>query len=310
MSGGMTWALSSRWNGRRHNDGAALVDEIRELGFNAIELGYDFRRDLADGVLRRVKEGAIRVCSVHSFCPVPMSVPRGHPEIWTLANTDPFIRRKAVENLRLTMEFAAEMGADRMVVHGGYVPMRPITNRLVRLAERGREGGGWWNWSCRRLERRRERLAPATLERLREGLLALKADAERLGVRIALENLPNLECVPSEAEAPDLLKSIDSPWIGLWYDLGHGQIRENLGYVNAYKMLERLEPWMFGLHVHDVAPPATDHVPPGQGMIHFPRYRDLIRAHPEWPRVIEPMRDAPAEDMRRGLQALRDAWGD
>ena len=287
-----------------------MVDEILALGFGAIELGYDFRRDLTEGVLRRVKEGAIRVCSVHSYCPVPMGVPRGHPELWTLASADPLIRRKAVENLRRTMEFAADMGADRMVIHGGYVPMRPISPRLIAMLECGREGRWWWNWSWRWLEMRRERLAPAALGRLREGLLALKPDAERLRVRIALENLPNLESVPAESEAPGLLKALDSQWITLWYDVGHGQIRENLGFINSRRMMERLQPWISGLHVHDVAPPAEDHVPPGRGMIPFRAYRDLVRVHPDWPRVIEPMRDASAEDMRFGLQTMRDAWGD
>ena len=238
-----------------------------------------------------------------------MGVTRGHPELWTLASTEPMVRRKAVENLRRTMEFAAEMGADRVVIHGGYVPMRPLSPRLIRLLEGGREGRWWWNWTWRRLETRRERLAPGALSRLREGLVALKPDAERLRVRIALENLPNLESVPSEGEAPELLKALDSPWITLWYDIGHGQIRENLGYINNRRMLERLQPWISGLHVHDVAPPAEDHVPPGKGMIPFAQYRDVVRAHPDWPRVLEPTRDTPAELMRVGLQTLREAWG-
>jgi sugar phosphate isomerase/epimerase len=310
MDRDMNWAVSSRWNGRRHREGQALVDEILELGFSGLELGYDFRRELAEGVRRRVEEGAVRVPSVHSFCPIPMGVPRGHPELWTLAHPEAAIRRKAVQHLRQTAEFAAEMGATAMVVHGGYVPLRPLTPRLISLLERGREGGWWWNRTWAALDRRRERHAPETLARLREGLAELAPALASLRVRLALENLPNLESVPAEREAGPLIEGLNSPWIGLWYDFGHGQIRENLGYVNAPRMLERCAPWLAGFHVHDVAPPAQDHLPPGRGSIGFDRFTEIMRAHPDLPRVIEPQRDVSPEELRRSLAMLRGLWED
>lgn len=306
----MVWALSSRWNCRRHREGQALADEIRTLGFDGLELGYDFRRELAEGVQRRVEEGAVCVTSVHSFCPVPMGVPRGHPELWTLAHPDAAIRRKAVEELRKTAEFAAGMGAGAMVVHGGYVPVRALTPRLISLMERGREGGWWWNRTWSALDRRREHRAPETLARLGEGLAALAPHLASLRVRLALENLPNLEAVPAEREAGPLLEGLNSPWIGLWYDFGHGQIRENLGYVNAVRMLERSAAWVAGFHIHDVAPPAMDHLPPGRGMIAFDRFREFMRAHPSLPRVIEPQRSATADELRKSLALLRALWED
>lgn len=285
-----------------------MVDEILALGFDSIELDYGFRRELAEGVQRRVEARAVRVCSVHSFCPVPMGVSRGHPELWTLAHGDPMIRKKAVEQLRITAEFAASMGAETMVVHGGSVDMRALTPRLIRLMEQGREGSWWWNWSWNALERRRTRAAPAALRRLRGGLDALLPALEKCRVRLALENLPYLEAVPSEHETLELLRAYDSPWLGAWHDFGHGQIRENLGFANPARMLELQSPYLAGFHVHDVIAPATDHQPPGKGMVDFERFSNLVREQRKLPRVFEPLRDAPAEDLRAGLTLLKKIW--
>ena len=60
----MPFALSSRWNSRRHKTGETMVEEILGLGIAHIELGYDFTRDLAAGVLKMVREGALAVVSV------------------------------------------------------------------------------------------------------------------------------------------------------------------------------------------------------------------------------------------------------
>jgi sugar phosphate isomerase/epimerase len=213
-----------------------------------------------------------------------------------------------VEHLRATAIFAAEMGAGAMVVHGGYAAMRPLTPRLIRLLARGREGSWWWNRTWNALDRRRTRRVPAALDDLRRGLDKLLPDLERLNVTLALENLPSLEAVPSEIETLDLLAAYPSPRIAAWYDFGHGQIRENLGFVNAARLLERIAPRLAGFHIHDVAPPATDHLPPGRGAVEYARFRDVVRGAGKLPLVIEPQRDASAGDLRSGMDYLRTVW--
>lgn len=302
----MNWALSTRWNARRHREGRMMVDEILSAGFHAIELSYDLRRDLVEGVEARVREGAVQVVSVHAFCPVPLGVARGHPELWLPATDDPGERRKAVQHLTDTIRFAGAVGACAVVVHGGYVRMKNRSARLIRLAAAGRRDGWLWRWHWSAALRERERRVARHLDALRASLEELQPALAEYGVRLALENLPSWEAVPSECEAESLLSGLPSEQFGIWHDFGHGQIRENLGWTNHRRMLERLLDHVVGFHVHDVAPPATDHVLPPDGMIPFADFADV--ASRPVPYVIEPPRDVPADALRRAVDHLNREW--
>jgi len=302
----MNWALSTRWNARRHRDGRALTDEILEAGFRAIELSYDLRRDLVEGIEARVREGVVEVVSVHAFCPVPIGVARGHPELWLPASDDPEERRKAVQHLSDTIRFAGGLGARTVVVHGGYVRMKNRSARLIRLAAAGRQDSWLWRWHWSAALRERDRRVGRHLQALRSSLEELQPVLAECGVRLGLENLPSWEAVPSEREVDSLLKSLPPAQFGVWHDFGHGQIRENLGWTNHHRMLGRLLDRVVGFHVHDVTPPATDHVLPPDGMIPFADFAEFA-AQPV-PYVIEPPRDVPADALRRAVAYLNEQW--
>lgn len=302
----MQFALSTRWNSRRHADGARLVDEILETGISHIELGYDLRRDQLEGILARTREGAVRVVSLHNYCPVPVGVSRGHPEIWTFADPDPAVRRQAVEQTARTARLAAEFGAPAVIVHAGYVRMRPLSPRLLRLFERGRLD----SWRGRRLatalDRRRERIAPRHLDWICECLERIAPTLDDCGVFLAFENLPSWEAVPAERELPALVERFGPERVRYWHDLGHGEIRHRLGWISHERLLERLSGWLAGLHVHDVAPPLRDHALPGEGDIDFSRFAPWARR--PIPRVLEPERGVPAASLRAAQDRLREAW--
>lgn len=303
----MQFALSTRWNSRRHADGNRLVEEIRSAGFSSIELSYDLRRDLLPGIQEQIRSGGIRVVSIHNYCPVPMGVSRGHPEIWTFADPDPLVRRKAVENTAATIRLAAETGAGIVVVHSGYVHMRPLSPRLIRLAERGSLDSWWARRTSLALDRRRERLAPRHLDWVAGCLERLLPVLDECGVLLGLENLPSWESVPSETEFPDLVKRFPDSRLRYWHDIGHGAIREQLGWINAVRSVERLAPWLGGFHVHDIQPPARDHVPPGEGIVDFSEYAPWVRG--SLPLVLEMDRLTTPDQLRAVLDFLRKAWG-
>jgi sugar phosphate isomerase/epimerase len=302
----MNLALSTRWNARRHRDGAAMIDEILAAGFRAVELSYDLRRDLLAGVEARVAEGAVAVTSLHNYCPVPMGVPRGHPELWTFASDDPAIRRKAVEETINTIRLAGSLKASVVVVHAGYVAMRNRTRRLIGMAERGKIGSWWWTRVHAGALKVREKKAPPALARLRDCLAQIEPVLRECGVRLGIENLPSWEAVPTETELAAVLSDLGSDRFRYWHDFGHGQIRENLGFINHLRLLERMKPWIGGFHVHDVRPPADDHVLPPEGMIDFSEFREF--ASLDVPKVIEPGRDAPVEALRTAVRHLRETW--
>lgn len=44
--------FSTCWNSARHKDGGAMCDEIRELGFDAIEASHGLSLSMIPGVIR------------------------------------------------------------------------------------------------------------------------------------------------------------------------------------------------------------------------------------------------------------------
>ncbi len=301
-------ALSTRWNGYRHETGEGMLDEIRALGFDTVELGYDLRLDLAPGVMARLRSGAIAVSSVHNFCPVPVGVPHGHPELFSLSSLDKTERRLAVHHTEKTIRFAAEVGARGVVAHAGNVRMRRYTARLIALAEAGKLNTARYDRIKLKLLMKRARKAAPYLAALESSIDELLPVLEACGIRLGFENLPSWEAIPTEVELHELTSRLDSPWIGYWHDIGHGQIRQNLGLVNQLHWLTRLTPRLVGMHIHDVRGTAQDHVAPGLGDIDF---RDFAAAAAACPAcVLEPTPGTPADQLQNALDHLRRCWDD
>ena len=300
-------AVSTRWNAFRHPTGEAIIEEILGLGVDRVELGFDLTVSQAEGVRRMVEQKAVRVDSVHNFCPMPMGVLRASPEVWLPASPDPRERNAAVRHTTNTIQFAASLGASCVVVHAGYVRIRPDTHKLIDFLS------SWWH-TPERYERRkrkiiarREEAAFDCVENLTHSLDELAPIAGAAGIRLGIELLPTWESIPTEAEAEALMRRYPGGEIVYWHDIGHGQTRENLGFGSHRAGLRRLEPWLAGIHVHDVQPPATDHLPPGQGSVDFRLFKDAFR--PGVLAVLEPAPGTTVEHLRDGLAFIRDAWG-
>lgn len=285
-----------------------MIEDIRRLGFDRVELGYDLKAHLVPGVEDMVRSGGITVTSLHNFCPVPVGAPEGHPELWMLASRYPGERKQAVRQTARTLEFAARVGARVVVAHAGRVPMRYRTTALIAMFENGRQYSSRYEKVKMRLLLQREKKAPRYLDSLLMALDELMPVLEATGVRLALENLPTWETLPTEMEMEQIHQRFPSDRIGYWHDIGHGRIRENMGFVNSLHWLNRLRDCLFGMHLHDVAPPAQDHLMPGLGHIPFAAYRPLIRS--DIPLVIEPSPGTPDADVRAGLALLQQQWMD
>ena len=138
------------------------------------------------------------------------------------------------------------------------------------------------------------------------GLEQLIPLIEETGVRIGLENLPNFEAIPSEMETEHIAQTFGADKVCYWHDFGHAQIRQNLGLISHRHWLERLHPYLGGVHIHDVIPPIQDHAMPPQGEIDFKRFRNIGES--DIVRVFEPSSRASAQDVREGLVHIRNAW--
>ncbi len=300
-------SLSTGWNASRHCDGTRLIGEIRELGFETVELGHDLRADLVPGVQRAINAGVVQAVSVHNYCPSPLGLRHVNDNVFSPCALKASEREIALRHTRRTIEFAAEAGASWVVMHAGRVEMQDMTSLLIRRAVRGEKPG---DKTCKKIRLRqlveREKRAPRYIEALQRFLEKLLPEAERLGCRLALEIQPSWESIPTELELFNLLKQFETPWLRYWHDFGHGQVRENLGFINHGRWLERLSSFLAGAHVHDVAAPARDHLPPGRGSMDFLRFKHI--ASRMRPLVLEPHPRTDKAALTAGARRLREQW--
>ncbi len=303
----MIFSVSTRWNKYRHTTGEALVQEILDLGVDHIELGYDLTIDLVPGVRKMVDDGAVKVASVHNYCPVPIGAPMGHPELFTFADSDYRVRENAVRYTSNTIEFAAELGATRVVMHCGNAKMPSLTRKLIGLWEDDLQFTEKYEKLKMKLLVRRDKKVAKVLPYLYQCLEQMLPLLEQTGVALCLENLPTWEAIPTETEAEALFKHFDSPHIRYWHDIGHGQIRHNLGFINHIRWFERLRPYLAGMHVHDVRRPAMDHLAPSQGTVKFDEFTPHL--DPTTLGVLEPSQRVTTEELRTALDMLRKTWG-
>lgn len=299
-------SISTRWNAGRHHAGESMIEEILSLGLGCVELGYDLRSELIPGVKAMVESRAIRVKSVHNFCPVPVGAPRPHPELYTPASPDRREREFAVVHISKTLRFAAEMGARVVVCHSGNVDIPKYSFDLLRMASRNEQFTEPYESLKLKAQLARDKKAPRQIDYLSESLAALVPVVKETGVLLALENLPTWEAIPSELESEQLMKRFHSSGIRLWWDIGHAQIRENLGFINASRWLRRLAPHIAGMHIHDVAPPGQDHIMPPRGHVDFKALSDLAKM--DMVRVLEPAPDTEAGHIVRAIEFLRETW--
>ena len=308
----MKIALSTNWNVRRHEEGEAVVDEILALGFDALELGYHTTDEVAAGVSRRVKAGTVSVDSIHAYCPVPVGAPHGYPELYLLASLEEDERAMAAILLGRTLTFAVSMGARAVVLHAGRVFLKSLfgelhTRTLVdALEEEGAlEGPRYQRLLAKALSRRAARVRKY-FDGFCLSLDVLLPKFEEAGVALCLENLPSIEAFPDEREMMMLKRRFDTPALAYWHDLGHGQVRENLGWIRHVEAARELLPVTRGIHIHDAVPLMDDHLPPGKGMIDFEAF--AFYGGDEVIKVFEPSPEVTSDELAESLRYVRKAW--
>ena len=114
--------------------------------------------------------------------------------------------------------------------------------------------------------------------RAEDSLCTLAAFAERLGIRLAVENLPNIggwRFGTEMSELSKLISKIDNPHLGLCLDTGHVFVgRKN---VSLSKAVFACGKDLIALHIQDTDGKKDWHWLPGQGIINWAQFmKDLI----------------------------------
>jgi len=284
-----------------------MLREIRAAGFACAELSHGVRLSLMPGVLEAVDAGEIRISSLHNFCPLPIGVNHAAPNLYEFSDERPRERELAVKYTLKTLDFAERVKAQVVVLHLGSIEMRDYTGKLSALLERdGKRTPKYEKLRAEAAAAREARKAKA-VERVYATLNLIVHEAEKRGLKLGIENRQGLEEIPLEDDFEFFFREFDSPNVVYWHDVGHAQIKENLGFIRHAQHLEALTGRLAGFHVHDVVFPAGDHAPPGVGTVDFASLKPFVK--PEHIKVFELSSSVPAEAVQCGVAHVKTIWG-
>lgn len=270
------FSLSTCWFGSRLSSGDAIVNEALEMGFNSLELGYGLPPEALPKIIERSKKGDISISSLHAFTPA-IEGQGGHPELFSIAAIDETARQTAVDKLLQNLALAQEAGAPIVVLHAGRINNAArhwlwVHNRIMNE----RDSGFFYNRRLRKMNEAREKEAQAQIDALSHSLEIILPAFEKASIRLAIENLPSYDAIPTPEEMDALAARFGtSPAFAFWFDMGHAQVMENAGYGDAIALAKRHLKLIAGVHVHDVIGPGGDHQAPGLGGIDFKSFKFL-----------------------------------
>ncbi len=285
-----------------------MLREIRELGFEHAELSHGIRMALVPGVLEAVAAGEIKISSLHNFCPLPLGVDVPAPNLYEFSADRSRDRELAIKHTLRTFDFAVRVKAPLVVLHLGSMELKDFGGKLEEMLERGERASPKYDKLLAEAIAKRESRKKGAMNRLYATLKIILPEAEKRGLILGCENREAVEEIPIESDFENFLRDFDSPNIAYWHDCGHGQIKENLGFIRVPEHLDPLATRLAGFHIHDVQFPARDHCPPGSGMIDYAALKPFVK--PEHIKVFELSPRVPVEDAKRGIAHVKSIWGE
>ena len=300
-------AFSTCWNSGRHTDGAEMLREIVDLGFDHVELGHGIRISLMPGIQKMFESGKVKFSSLHNFCPLPVEVLHASPDCYQFSSPYGKERERAIKQTFQTIDFAERLGAPFVVMHLGEVPMKPVTDLLIKRIRKGEQFSRDYVREKIDAVKKRETIGKDYLERVKDCLKRIIEYAAGKKVKFGIEGRRGYEEIPSERELPALLDELNSPQVGYWHDFGHIQIKENLAFVDHAEWLQQIGPRAFGCHVQDCIWPAQDHQPPFAGDVDLEKLVPLLPKDCAWVWEMSPRKTA--EEIQDSVKIWKECFG-
>ena len=291
-----TSAISTSWNAYRFNHGAALLSEIKQLGFKAIELSFNLSAKMVDSLAKESGRLGISIESLHNYCPIPdgLTPQQALPDCYSLASLNKEERGLAVKYTKSSIDTAARLGAKAVVLHCGKVGIPDLTYQLIALYNQGLKAQTDFIKLKEEMIRQRNSQAPAFFQQALKSLDELNAYAKIKGVFLGVETRFYHCEIPDISEIGLILNKFCNSQIYYWHDTGHAQLMENLGFAKHKDFLDLYGNSLIGVHLHDILG-CEDHLAPLTGNMDFALLKPYLTK--DTLKVIEAHYPATAEDL-------------
>ncbi len=274
----MKLAFSS--NAYMHFSIEATIEKIASLGYRGIEILADvphawpagLLEERKDSIRRQLETHQLQISNVNAFMMNAIADPR--QPYWYPGWTDPDPHYRAIrrEHTKRALKLAYELGAPCITTEPG-----------GRLAP----GQSWQQGA----------------QIFYEELMPCIEVAEKLKIKLLIEPEPDL-MIEKFGQYLEFMTRIDSPWVGLNFDIGHAFcVKED-----PQDWVARMAPHTRHYHIEDIADTRVHrHLIPGRGAIDFEATIGAIAAtgYDSWLTVeLYPYIDGPDEAAREAHQYM------
>lgn len=299
----MSLALSTAWNSFRYTHADDLLREIKNLGFEAIELGFSLTAAMVYEIEALISQEGIKVVSLHNYCPIPdgLKIAEALPDCYSMSSLDEEIRRKAIKYSKITIDTAQRLNAQAIVMHCGRVDIPDSTRELANLFNQGLKDSNKYNLLKDKALQERNKFYKPYLKNTLKSLEELNNYAENKNVLLGIENRFYVQEIPSFEEIGLILNNFRGSNIFYWHDTGHAQVLDNLGFNPHCEYLDAYSDYMVGVHLHNCIA-TSDHRAPHLGEIDFNLLNPYLRK--ETLKVIEAHHPSSSQDLIKSKKFL------
>ncbi|MGD9014469.1 MAG: TIM barrel protein, partial [Candidatus Omnitrophota bacterium] len=280
-------AISTTWNYSLHSNVESILSEIKSVGLDHIEIGYNFTVQRLKELKSLLRVMEIEVVSVHNFCPLPSrgGLNRFATDYYRLSSLDSKERKRAVDYTKKTIDTACLVSSRVVIIHAGTVEIKgDYTRALFQLYNQGKSNSQAYQEVKEKILAIRKDKRKRYLDSVVKSLQEIIAYAYSAGIKIGLETRYYPQEIPNIEEVEYLLSLFKDKGLLYWHDVGHAEVNQRLGITTHYDYLNRFADYMVGIHLHDLRG-IDDHMAPFSGDFNWPLIATYMREH--MIRVIE-----------------------
>ena len=296
--------FSTVWLSQTVNSGDEVLRNLHELAVEFVELEYRITEKLFFDIKPKLKVNNFTILSIHNFFSFPSDYSHLKPsgDLFLLSSLDHEEREKATKFTVKTMQTAHDLECPAVVLHLGKIDMDSYHKQFCRYFDSKLINTPEMESFISRIKSERKCKQQQFLDSVLFSLDTLTREAEKLTVRLGIENRYYFHEIPNFEETGIILEKFAGSKIGYWHDIGHGHVQDQLGIQSHQELLNAYHPYILGSHLHD-ANGYNDHEVPGKGEIDFSWFRKYLKD--ETLRVLEIHPRASLEEIKEGFSLLQ-----
>ena len=293
--------ISTVWRSKLIENGKELLKALSSLPFSALELDFRISESAFKEIKKQLKKNW-QVLSIHNYFPRPDFIPlsKVSGDIFLLTHPDKEERLLAIKATIKSIEIASDLEAQAVVIHLGKIEMENEFNKWKELFISGQLDENF----VEERKKEREKKAKKYLDAALLSLDKLLPRAEKLGVKLGIENRYYFHEIPSYEEVGVILKTFEGAPIGYWHDVGHAEVLSRLKVCPHEKWLSSYNKYLIGTHIHDVNDQLEDHFAPTKGTIDFDKIIPYLKNTPI--KIFEVQPKSTAEEIIAGFDYLKE----